>query len=134
MPLIRSKDIRTITHLAGGEISSEEEVALEAILGFQGYSEGTLVDHKISESMSMGDCVFEPGAVVPTHHHDDVEEMFYVFEGNGTAVVDGEEHGMSIGDVLLVPRGSHHSFRNESGRPWRMVFAYSSLNISTVFD
>tara|TARA_B100000745_G_C19841420_1_gene278944 strand:- start:53 stop:457 length:405 start_codon:yes stop_codon:yes gene_type:complete len=134
MPLIHSKDIPTITHLAGGEISSKEEGALETILGFQGYSERTLIDHKVSESMSMGDCVFEPGAVVPTHHHDDAEEMFYVFEGSGTAVVNGEEHEMSVGDVLLVPRGSPHSFRNETGRAWRMVFAYSSMSITTAFD
>lgn len=133
MPVIHSKDIRTINNLAEEKRSSKGESVLEAIEGFQGYAERTLVDNKVSQTISLGDCVFEPGAVVPSHRHD-VEEVFYVFEGSGTAVVDGEEYQVSVGDALLVPIGASHSFRNESGRPWRMVFAYSSLEATTVFD
>ena len=133
MTVIRSKDVVTINDLAEEKRSSDGPSVLEAIEGFQGYAERTLIDKKVSGEISLGDCVFEPGAVVPSHRHD-VEEAFYVFEGTGTAVVNDEEFEVSVGDALHIPRGARHSFRNESGRPWRMVFAYSALEATTIFD
>ena len=117
----------------GGSSPAETEI-FDRIAGFQGYAERTLVDQEaMSESLTLGDLVFEPGAAVPGHHHD-VQEAFYVFEGSGTAVVGGEEFELSVGDALLVPSGVPHAFRNESGRPWRMVWAYTALDADTHFE
>ena len=57
-----------------------------------------------------------------------------MFEGTGTAVVNDEEFEVCVGDALHITRGARHSFRNESGRPWRMVFTYSALEATTIFD
>ena len=116
MPVIRSKDRATTNQ------------------GFQGYGERTLVDQEaMSDLMTMGDLVFEPGAFVPRHHHD-AQEAFYVFEGNGTVILGDEEFDLSVGDALLVPAGESHGFRNDSGRPWRMVWVYSALDSKTCFE
>lgn len=110
MPVIRSKDRSTVTH------------------GFEGYGERTLLDQKaMSDLMLMGDLVFEPGAVIPRHHHD-VQEAFYVFEGSGTVTLGDEEFVLSVGDSMLVPVGVSHAFHNDSGRPWRMVWLYAGLD------
>ena len=82
MTVIRSKDVVTINDLSEEKRSSDGPSVLEAIEGFQGYAERTLIDKKVSQEISLGDCVFEPGAVVPSHRHD-VEEAFYVFEAPG---------------------------------------------------
>jgi quercetin dioxygenase-like cupin family protein len=87
----------------------------------------------MSDLMTLGDLVFEPGAVVPRHHHD-VQEAFYVFEGSTTVRLGDEAFDLSAGDALLVPAGLSHDFRNHSGRPCRMVWAYAGLNVPTHFE
>lgn len=116
MPVIRSKDRDTVNH------------------GFQGYGERTLVDQRVmSESMTLGDLVFEPGAIVPRHHHD-VEEAFFVFEGRTTVWLGDEEIELEAGDGMLVPSGMSHMFHNRSGRPCRMAWAYAALDALTHFE
>jgi quercetin dioxygenase-like cupin family protein len=134
MPVIRSRDRTTTSNLAQEGAGPAENDVFDRIAGFQGYAERTLIDQEaMSEALTMGDLVFEPGAVVPGHHHE-VQEAFYVFEGSGTVIVGGEEFELSVGDSLLVPSGVSHAFRNESGRPWRMVWAYAALDAATYFD
>ena len=116
MPVIRSKDVDTINH------------------GFQGYGERVLVDAKaMSNLMTLGDLVFEPGAVVPRHHHDE-QEAFYVFEGSGTVWLGDEAFELAAGDAMLVPAGVSHKFHNDSGRPWRMAWVYAGLDEVTHFE
>ena len=45
-----------------------------------------------------------------------------------------EETQLSVGDAMLVPSGVSHAFKNDSGRPWRMVWAYGGLNVGTDFE
>ena len=116
MPVIKSSDRDTINH------------------GFQGYGERVLVDEKAgSHLMTLGDLVFEPGAIVPRHHHD-VQEAFYVFEGTTTVWLGDEEIELEPGDGMLVPAGLSHKFHNRSGRPCRMVWVYEELGAATHFE
>ena len=42
------------------------------------------------------------------HSHDDYEEIFIVYKGKITIVVDGERVELSEGQGISVPRGAKH--------------------------
>lgn len=116
MAIVRSKDCKT-THE-----------------GFDGYGERTLLDEASgSDYIKMGDLVFEPGSEIGRHRHQ-AQEAFVVTEGTGTVWLGEEEALLSVGDAMLVPSGVSHAFKNDSGRPWRMVWAYGGLNVGTEFE
>ena len=115
MAIVRSKDCKTTYE------------------GFDGYGERTLLDEASgSDYMKMGDLVFEPGSEIGRHHQ--AQEAFVVIEGTGTVWLADEETQLSMGDAMLVPSGVSHAFRNDSGRPWRMVWAHGGLNVGTEFE
>jgi quercetin dioxygenase-like cupin family protein len=116
MAIVRSKDCKT-THE-----------------GFDGYGERTLLDEASgSDYIKMGDLVFEPGSEIGRHRHQ-AQEAFVVTEGTGTVWLGEEEALLSVGDAMLVPSGVSHAFKNDSGRPWRMVWAYGGLDVGTEFE
>ena len=57
----------------------------------------------------------DPGVSEGAHTHDGdgaLEEVYYFQEGRGLMEVDGEEVPVVAGDLVLVPAGVHHGFRN----------------------
>jgi quercetin dioxygenase-like cupin family protein len=57
------------------------------------------------------------------HLHADKEEQFYVIEGELTFEVDGQTIEVGTGDVIHVPRGVVHSFRN-GGRQAKLLSTF----------
>jgi quercetin dioxygenase-like cupin family protein len=54
-----------------------------------------------------------PDSALPPHRHDH-EEVFYLAAGSLTAVLDGREHAVELGDSVIIPAGVlHHSFTSE---------------------
>lgn len=63
----------------------------------------------------------EPGAGPPLHAHHDADEIFTVVSGAykficGETVIDG-----GAGDVVLVPRGTPHTFLNSGAGPGHLI-------------
>ncbi len=50
----------------------------------------------------------------PRHQHD-YEHEVYVVKGQGTVLLEGEEHPIKEGDVILVPANMEHQFKAVSG-------------------
>lgn len=46
------------------------------------------------------------------HIHPDAEELVVITRGTGTAIVDGESTEVTAEDVVYVPPGVEHEFRN----------------------
>ncbi len=42
------------------------------------------------------------------HYHEKTDEVYYVIDGRGTMVLDGEEIELHPGVVVYVPRGVRH--------------------------
>jgi mannose-6-phosphate isomerase-like protein (cupin superfamily) len=62
-----------------------------------------------------------PGYMVPPHIHADDDEFFYLLEGRLTLLgPDGETHA-EPGDLVTLPRGSLHGFRNDTGETVRFL-------------
>lgn len=69
-----------------------------------------------------GVVLLKPGENLGGHYHREVEETFYVLDGLGTLIVNGEEIPAQVGDAFRLEPGDRHDVRNDSDRPLKMVF------------
>jgi mannose-6-phosphate isomerase-like protein (cupin superfamily) len=56
--------------------------------------------------------IFDKGGQTPPNEHAEAYEYFYVLEGEGVAIVDGEEAPIAKGTYFVVPPGRLHQVRN----------------------
>jgi len=54
-----------------------------------------------------------PNEATTPHSHDE-EETFIILSGGGDISVDGQMASVERGDVIYLPRNSHHTIRNTS--------------------
>lgn len=55
------------------------------------------------------------------HWHEDLDEVFYVLEGQIQFLLDGQWRRAVAGSTVLVPAGTVHAFRNASEQPARQL-------------
>ncbi|MFP4250254.1 MAG: cupin domain-containing protein [Armatimonadota bacterium] len=109
--MVRSADempSRTITDCHGGSGDLECRTVLEAA-----DMDGCL--------RFMHDDMLEPGAEIGEHLHNGDEEVYFVVEGHGTMIVDGEEHPIGPGDVSVCRSGHSHGIRNSEDGTMRLI-------------
>ena len=81
-------------------------------------------------AVTLGELVIQPGAELPLHKHL-VEEAFFIFEGQGIALIGEDEIPIGAGDAVLAPTGVFHGFCNNSHRELKMAFFYPAVNPAT---
>ncbi len=69
-----------------------------------------------------------PGEDFTTHHHAEVEEIFYTVEGECEIFVDGELAILAPGDLVQVAPRTNHYLRNTGKTPWTAIFVKSPYN------
>lgn len=69
----------------------------------------------------------------PLHKHLSEEEVFYVLEGEVTLRVGDREIQVVPGSVVLVPRGTPHTFWNSSKSPARLLVIFSPAGYEGFF-
>jgi len=52
-----------------------------------------------------------PGKGTGLHYHKDADEIFYVLEGNGVAVIDTQSYNIEAGDFIFIPKNMDHKIR-----------------------
>ena len=52
------------------------------------------------------------------HQHDDKEQVYYILEGNGLVLTDGDVHRIGEGDTIYLPRGIVHQIINDDYDGW----------------
>lgn len=57
-----------------------------------------------------------PGEEIGMETHADIDQFLRIEEGQGTAVLDGEEYRLSDGSAVVVPAGTEHNVVNTSSR------------------
>jgi mannose-6-phosphate isomerase-like protein (cupin superfamily) len=101
---------------AGGDESADP-------IGYVQRTKATLVD------TLNGYCLHEmmkpPGEGPPVHVHADMEEAFYVLEGEFTFTVGSDDVVAEAGAFVLVPRGAPHGFRNSGDSDGRYLRLFS---------
>ena len=69
-----------------------------------------------------------PGAGPGLHRHP-YEETFLVQEGTATFTADGEAIEAKAGEMLVVPAGAAHGFKNSGDGPLRLVSVHPSDHV-----
>lgn len=62
-----------------------------------------------------------PGATLPAHRHEGVEEFYYVMAGSGKATIDKETAPIAKGDAVPVLLNEIHAFTNNGTEPLEMM-------------
>ena len=52
----------------------------------------------------------EPHSTTSVSYHKLAEEIYYVLEGSGVAMLNGERYSLRAGDFLRLPPGTTHGF------------------------
>ncbi len=56
----------------------------------------------------------KPGEEIGMEVHPDNDQFFRFEEGEGKAIIDGNEYQLSAGDVVIIPSGAQHNIINTS--------------------
>ena len=82
---------------------------------------------------ALWEAVVPPGGGPPPHVHSREEEGFYVLEGEITLVVGDQRLTASAGMFANMPVGTPHSFKNEGGKPARMLISVAPAGLEQMF-
>jgi mannose-6-phosphate isomerase-like protein (cupin superfamily) len=63
----------------------------------------------------------QPDEGPPLHRHRDQDEWWHILKGEFRFEVDGREIYAGVGDTVLAPGGSAHTFQNIGTKPGHMV-------------
>lgn len=63
-----------------------------------------------------------PGETVPTHTHQDEDQVYFVVSGTGFVVLDGVRTDVSAGSSVLIALGTEHEITNTGLEPLDYVF------------
>lgn len=72
-------------------------------------------------SYSVSEALGPQGFATPLHKHRDLDEGFYIIEGELTVWYGEEVEVLGAGDFLLAPRGVPHTIRNTGSADTRML-------------
>jgi quercetin dioxygenase-like cupin family protein len=61
-----------------------------------------------SPGMAMGTQSLDPGVGIPVHVHEHEDEVLFVHEGRGLAVLGGQRRDVGKGDTVFIPHGVWH--------------------------
>lgn len=82
---------------------------------------------------SMGFQVVAPQGHVRSHQHDRNREVVMVWQGRGKAVIEGVEHAMVPGTIIVLPPDTEHSFINDGNEELRLVWIIAPHGLETFF-
>ena len=75
------------------------------------------------------EAIVPPGGGPPPHVHSREEEGFYILEGEITFTIDGKKQMAKAGMFANMPVGTPHSFKNESGKPAKMLISVAPAGL-----
>jgi mannose-6-phosphate isomerase-like protein (cupin superfamily)/SAM-dependent methyltransferase len=82
---------------------------------------------------ALWEAIVYPGGGPPTHVHSREEEGFYILEGEITFQISEKRIVASAGMFANMPVGTPHSFRNESGKPAKMLISVAPAGLEQMF-
>lgn|SRR5690554_5178962 len=67
----------------------------------------------------------QPGDEIGLETHPDIDQFIRVEAGAGKAVLNGQEHSLEDGSVVVIPAGVEHNVVNTGDEPLRLYTLYS---------
>jgi len=84
------------------------------------------------QDFTMGVTTFPPGTSIRLHSHNTIEQVT-VLEGEGIAVINGEEIPARPYDTTQMPPGEFHRFINTGSTIMRILWVYGSTHVTRTF-
>lgn len=84
------------------------------------------------QGFTMGVTSFPPGTGIRLHSHNTIEQVT-VLEGEGVAVLNGEEVRARPYDTTQIPPGELHRFINTGSTTMRILWVYGSTQVTRTF-
>ena len=82
--------------------------------------------------LSNGVTTFPPGAAIRLHTHN-CDESVTLIEGVGVAEIEGKQFPVKPFDTTYVPAGVAHRFINTGKKQMRILWNYTSVNVTRTF-
>ena len=82
---------------------------------------------------AMWEAIVPPGGGPPPHIHRREEEAFYVLDGEITFQIGEQRLVATAGMFANMPIGSLHSFKNETGKPAKMLISVAPAGLEQMF-
>lgn len=79
------------------------------------------------------EAIVPPGGGPPPHIHSREEESFYILEGEITFQIGDERVVATAGMFANMSVGTPHSFKNESGKPAKMLISVAPAGLEKMF-
>ncbi len=70
---------------------------------------------------SLAEETLPPGASVTPHHHEVLEEVYYIIEGTGLMIVGDEQREVGEGDAIYIPKNHRHTLTNTGAAPMKLL-------------
>jgi mannose-6-phosphate isomerase-like protein (cupin superfamily) len=83
---------------------------------------------------SSGIQVLEPGASIRAHAHERAHEMLFVYEGEGSAIIDGVVHKIAQGSTMMMGRFVEHHIRNEGPGQMKLLWVIFPSGLEDWFE
>jgi mannose-6-phosphate isomerase-like protein (cupin superfamily) len=79
-----------------------------------------------NERSQAAEMVLAPGESTggPGNRHQGADQWLYVVAGEGSAKIEGQDHLIRPGTLLLIERGETHEIRNEGDEPLQTLNFY----------
>jgi len=68
---------------------------------------------------------YQPGTFASPHSHEDAENIFYILQGKGVAVLDGERFPIGPGTLIFIPAKVEHALYCTGDENLTFVFVAS---------
>lgn len=85
-----------------------------------------------SKTLTVGQCVIEPGQANGPHYHPNCDEVLHLLEGEIRHRVGDDYVLMSAGDTISIPAGVVHNAENVGSTPARMAITFSTADRQVV--
>jgi quercetin dioxygenase-like cupin family protein len=84
------------------------------------------------QGFTMGVTSFPPGTGIRLHSHNTIEQVT-ILEGEGVAVLNGEEVRARPYDTTQIAPGELHRFINTGSTTMRILWVYGSTHVTRTF-
>lgn len=61
----------------------------------------------------------------PYHIHEHTENIYWVLEGKGLLILEGDEHVLEKDDIIFIPPGTRHSLSSFPDEELRLLEIYA---------
>lgn len=77
------------------------------------------------QRLSVAEIVVKAGQQTSAHHHQRIEEVYYILEGTGVMFLEGRSQPVGPGDTIIILPGATHELLNTGAEDMLMVVVCS---------